>query len=165
MQHITQAELKTNLHYDPLTGYFTWLVAKGSRAKVGDVPKATSEGYYCVRINGICYRQHRLAWLYMLGVFPPAGMDVDHIDGVRTNNSWINLRVCSRSANLMNSKTHLDNATGIKGVSYDKVRNKWSARVMVAGKSTAQRYATKEAAEIAVIAMRNKLHGAFARHV
>jgi hypothetical protein len=59
--------------------------------------------------------------------------DIDHADGHRSNNRWGNLRECNRSENLQNSKKPKNNTAGFKGVTFDKKRGKWVARIKVGG--------------------------------
>jgi hypothetical protein len=53
---------------------------------------------------------------------------VDHKDGNTLNNSRNNLRCCTQSQNLANSKIYPTNKSGYKGVS--KRGNKWRAVIM-----------------------------------
>jgi hypothetical protein len=76
---ITQEELKRVLHYDPDTGVFTRRVTLSSKAKAGDIVGTNMRGYLQVCIHGKQYRLHRLAWLYVYGVFPEH--ETDHING------------------------------------------------------------------------------------
>ena len=67
---LTQARLKELLRYEPETGAFYWLVAKSSRAQIGDrAGGLRSDGYWYIRIDGKNYVGHRLAWLYTYGHF------------------------------------------------------------------------------------------------
>ncbi len=58
---------------------------------------------------------------------------VDHIDGNRLNNKLSNLRYATISENSQNAKLSLRNKSGIKGVIFNKVVNKWHARIMIDG--------------------------------
>jgi len=67
---MTQLQLKSHLHYNPLTGVFTRL--KGfKRWRAGDrVGSINSQGYIETAINHKRYYIHRLAFLYMTGAIP-----------------------------------------------------------------------------------------------
>jgi hypothetical protein len=56
---------------------------------------------------------------------------VDHIDGNPLNNQKSNLRVCCKISNARNRKNlNKNNKSGLRGVSWDKFRNKWVAQLM-----------------------------------
>ena len=59
----------------------------------------------------------------------PEGSITDHINRNRLDNRKSNLRVASYSVNRLNSKMHTNNTSGVKGISWDKSKNKWLARV------------------------------------
>lgn len=119
---ISRQELRRLLHYDPRTGRFVWIITpKHGSTKAGDeagcvkfvgVPRRP---YRYIKLFGCGYRAHRLAFLYMLGVWPPA--DVDHRNGETLNNRWRNLREATRSQNMANQGAQANNALGLKGVS------------------------------------------------
>lgn len=90
-----QERLKQLLHYDPLTGIWTWRVDRGfaARANVraGDVAGTPNDnGYRVIGVEGGVYRASHLAVLYMTGELP--GEEVDHKDCDPTNDRWLNLR-------------------------------------------------------------------------
>jgi hypothetical protein len=58
---------------------------------------------------------------------------IDHIDGDKLNNNFNNLRWCSSSENLRNSKISTRNTSGSKGVSWNKNANKWKAQIVIHG--------------------------------
>ena len=126
---ITQDELKELLHYDSKTGVFTWKAKKGGRASKGQTAGAADAyGYIVIRINSVLYKAHRLAWLYTYGDWPETNLD--HINRVKDDNRIKNLRVASQSLNMHNAK-RLASSSGCVGVSWDKNRNKWAARIKV----------------------------------
>lgn len=130
---LTQERLRQLLDYDPETGLFRWKNPTSVRVKVGDVADTlNSEGYLRVGIDGKRYRAHRLAHLYMTGEFPEN--DVDHINGIRTDNRWSNLRPATRSQNLMNHPRKSNNTSGVKGVYWYERDGKWEVSITVSYK-------------------------------
>lgn len=128
---LTQEKLKQAYSYDPQTGIFIRLRSHNRPAGT-EAGHVTDRGYICVHINGRSYRAHRLAWLYMTGAMPPSNMDIDHINGIRTDNRFANLRLATRSENIANSKKYKSNSTGFKGVFKDK--NRWRVQMTVNGR-------------------------------
>jgi hypothetical protein len=57
--------------------------------------------------------------------------EVDHIDGNKLNNTRENLRIATRLDNCRNVNKKRTNTSGYKGVSFDKRRGKWRARIKV----------------------------------
>lgn len=60
-------------------------------------------------------------------------LDVDHINGNRLDNRKSNLRICTRSQNLMNRHKSVG-TSGVIGVVFDKSRNKWASRIKINSK-------------------------------
>lgn len=75
-------------------------------------------GYMLVRFQKKMIRAHRLAFYFMLGRFPK--LHVDHINGIRSDNRWINLREVSQGINNRLRENY--GATGFKGVYSSKGR-------------------------------------------
>lgn len=120
---LTQKRLKELLHYDPLTGVFTWLIPQRNKLCLGDAAGFVHLGYRIIKILGVQYQAHRLAWIYMTGVWPID--QIDHINGVRDDNKWTNLREATNTTNQQNQRrAHKNNALGILGVTrrYGKFR-------------------------------------------
>lgn len=127
---LTLELLKSQLHYDPVTGVFTWLVSRGygpAKIEAGATAGTPSDGYVHIYLFGTPYKAHRLAWFYMTGEWPE--VDTDHQDLNRSNNAWSNLRDATRSQNIRNITLRADNKSGFKGVFWHKQRQKWTARI------------------------------------
>ncbi len=60
----------------------------------------------------------------------PSGI-VDHINNNTLDNRKSNLRVTTNANNLRNGTIRINNKTGVKGVSFDKSRNKYVANIKV----------------------------------
>ena len=132
---ITQERLKQLLHYNPDTGVFTWMRSPARCIKAGDVAGGVNKatGYIVIRLDGKLYPSHRLAFLDQTGEFPPA--DVDHKNGVRSDNRWVNLRPATRFENHGNCGARQGSGSGIKGVSWHRKAKKWQARIQVHGRT------------------------------
>ena len=63
------------------------------------------------------------------------GYVVDHINKDKFDNRKSNLRNCSQSLNILNSKISKDNTSGIKGVDFHKASGKWRARIKYNGEN------------------------------
>src|SRR5882757_1550497 len=100
---ITQAWLRHLLHYDPLTGEWTWVnpnprarnICAGMRA--GTV---RFDGRRQISIEGKLYLGSRLAWFYMTGEWPED--EVDHKNRIKSDDRWENLRPATHSENMFN---------------------------------------------------------------
>ena len=61
----------------------------------------------------------------------PNRMVVDHVDMDGLNNTRTNLRNCTSSQNMRNTKVHSNNSSGYKGVYWDKLVGKWHAQISI----------------------------------
>lgn len=127
---LTPERLKELLHYDPDTGLFTWLVDRGAHRCKGQHPGTPdATGYLMIRVDYVIYKAHRLAWLYMRGEWPKEY--VDHINGIRTDNRWDNLREANPAQNTINSQPR-PNKTGLRGVTVSS-KNSFKASIRIDG--------------------------------
>lgn len=96
---------------------------------------------------------------------PSAGMVVDHINHDTLDNTRKNLRVCTQSENLMNSRKQKNNTSGLKGVSWHKRDKKWRADISINGKRKhLGNFSTKEFAYESYIKACKKYHKEFANY-
>lgn len=124
---LTQAHLKELLNYNPLTGIFIWKVTRGCR-KAGQQAGTLNHDYIQIRVDGRIYGAHRLAFLYMVGIFPT---QLDHDNQIKNDNSWDNLYVTTYLDNNHNHKRTKRNTSNMVGVSWDKVNQKWLVQICV----------------------------------
>lgn len=126
---LSAERLREVISYDPATGIFTRRVSVGRRrSKVGDVAgSVTWNGYAIICVDSLQYRAHRLAWLYVYGKWPNA--DIDHINRNRIDNRIANLREATRGQNMQNAGLQKNNMSGIRGVYWDNVKQKWTANI------------------------------------
>lgn len=123
---------------------------KGLKVKVGAPAMAAlhKSGYYAGGICSKAFLAHRLVFFLAHGYWPE---NVDHIDGVRTNNSLDNLRAVTRTENCHNRRT-------AKGYSFHKRQKKWNAYIQVNNKLIQLgSFHTEEAARSAYIEAK-KIH-------
>lgn len=98
---ITAEFVREILAYDKESGVLSWRVHTRN-TKIGQVAGSFSNGYGQIQINGHNYRAHVLAWLIITGEWPEP--HVDHINGIRSDNRWCNLRLATTSQNAINCK-------------------------------------------------------------
>lgn len=129
---------------DSPTG-LVWLGCPQKKIKTGTpAGRRNQEGYYQVQLYGSTYLVHRVVWALMQSS-DPGEMQVDHIDGVRTNNNPANLRLVTNRVNNQNKTNHSKYGVGVK-----PLETKYQARIRVNGKlKHLGTFTTKEEASLA----------------
>ncbi len=140
---ITQEYLHEALNYDAESGRWYWKERprhhfKTSHGwKIVNARNAGTEtglsfarGYCIIAMNYTKYLAHRLAFLYMGDDMPT---EVDHINHIKTDNRWNNLRAVDRIQNCQNAARKKNNKSGETGVWLDKSKktNKWVVQIRV----------------------------------
>lgn len=150
--------LRAVLSYDPETGVFTRIVATSNVIRAGDVAGGHhNEGYVRISVGNRRYLAHRLAWLYMTGEWP--SKEIDHINGVRSDNRWVNLREATSVENNRNRHDYHP----FKGTCFHKPNGKWNARLKVNGKHRSLGYYhSREEAHAAYVRAAREVYGKFA---
>ena len=149
---LSQKRLKEVLDYDPGTGNFTWIKSSSNRIKAGaEAGSIHPHGYRIIGVHGIRYRAHHLAFLWMAGSLPDD--HVDHINRVKHDNRWENLRVIGHAGNQRNRR-------GPKGWFYCKLSKKpYYARIYARGKRIfLGSFSTPQAAEAAYLKAKVRYH-------
>lgn len=155
-------ELKSLLAYDEATGIFTW-ASDRARFKAGQQAGSVSKkhGYIDIGIKMVSYRAHRLAWLYITGEWPREM--IDHINGVRTDNRFCNLRLATCSENQHNRGAKSSTVSGLKGVCWHGGAKKWMASITLHGRNYHIGYFhSAQAAHAAYCERAAVMHGEFA---
>lgn len=91
----THADLVAALDYNPITGKFLW---RKYGCEAGSV---NSLGYRIIGFRGRKYQAHRLAWFIITQHWPL--FHIDHVNGIRDDNSAKNLRQVTCVGNAQNS--------------------------------------------------------------
>lgn len=94
-------ELADKLDYNPETGVFTY---KSS----GRVAGYDKDGYR--RLGLLKIYAHRMAFYKMTGEWPN---EIDHINRIKSDNRWENLRDVTHTENVRNIVVQKDNKSGI----------------------------------------------------
>ncbi|QJA17960.1 HNH homing endonuclease [Salmonella phage vB_Sen_I1] len=117
----TKESARNRFIYNPLTGEILNRINSG-RAKKGQIAGYLdkSTGYIRVTLAGKRMKGHQLAFLYMEGYIPDT---IDHINRIKSDNRWCNLRESSPQENARNIKAR--SKSGYLGVGWHKPSQKW----------------------------------------
>ncbi|MCT9020921.1 HNH endonuclease [Proteus mirabilis] len=123
--------LLSTLHYNPDTGIFTRIKHRGGMlsSSVNGAGSLKKSGYVDIRFNRKIFKAHRLAWYYVYKEWPSE--EIDHINGIKSDNRIKNLREASRAENVRNIGRRNKNTSGYKGVSKNSKSERWVARITV----------------------------------
>lgn len=146
----TQDYIKGLIEYNPDSGKAKWkervlgkdlsgaerrgITAFNSARSGNDIVTVDSRGYIVTSILGLKIALHRLIFIYMEGKEPVC---CDHINGVRTDNKWSNLRAVTLYENKQNVKRDqgVVKYTGVTKIRRVDGSYNYRAKIRVDGKS------------------------------
>ena len=149
---LTKEQLVKLFSYDEETGILKRISGqyRGNIAGSED-----SSGYVQARVNGKKYMAHHIIWCMMTGDWPE--VEVDHINRIRNDNIWSNLRLAMPAENSQNKGLYKNNKSGV--ITWNKELRKWRARIRINGRLTHLGYFEKqEDARDAYILAKNEHH-------
>ena len=166
--NLDHAWLVANFRYVKSSGLFIRRTAfigyrGGIRHPVGSVAGSLhSDGYIYIGINKRLYLAHRLAFFYVDGVWPE--QEVDHKNGVRSDNRWSNIRRATIAQNRRNTLGQRTRGSEYPGVYSPAARpGRWIAQIKCDGKTRyLGTFINAELARDARIREERKLFGEFA---
>ena len=96
--------LNAVLRYEPESGLLLWRVKRGRAAAGQRAGCLSPDGYRRVGVTVGVIRdvrlEHQIIWMMQTGRLPAPGTVIDHINGVKNDNRWSNLREISQSLNV-----------------------------------------------------------------
>lgn len=105
----------------------------------------TNDGYAYGTLDYEYVSAHRVIWKMMTGIDPDI---IDHINGVRNDNRFENLRDVDETANHRNRRISKNSTSGALGVSFTKRIQKWTAYITLGSFDTKEEaVAARKAAE------------------
>jgi hypothetical protein len=162
MSDLTSSYLHSLFEYKD--GNLFWKLDRArGKIRAGDiVGNVSSRGYKRVMINYKEYPLHRIVFCMHHGYFPVV---VDHINGNPLDNKIENLRNATDQTNQYNRKRGVNNTSGCKNVSWNKVTKVWQVHIGCNKKVKSWYVEDFELAELIAHEARNLYHGSFANHV
>lgn len=153
IQTLSAERSRELLSYDHLTGLLTHRVGRNKGKPAGWLQ---DDGYCRLLIDRKPYLNHRVVWLLASGQWPVG--ELDHLNGVRSDNRVENLREVTRKVNNQNRRTaRKDNRAGLIGVSTRS--NGFRARIRVGGAHLSLgTFSTPQAAHQAYLSAKRALH-------
>jgi hypothetical protein len=156
-----EAWIKEHIEYDADTGLISVKKEYIHKPAGSILGGAQGDGYLRASFKGRRMLIHRMAWFLATGKW--SELQIDHINGIRTDNRLCNLREATHSQNCINAKTSRKNKTGVKGVHF--ANGKYIASISINNKThSIGRFESLEDAKIARRTFAESVQGEFVNH-
>jgi hypothetical protein len=153
--------LRQLFQYDPDSGHIHWIAPGKGRIKKKPAGTTVRAGYIGILVDGKRYYAHRIAWALHHGAHPTD--QLDHINGIKTDNRIVNLREATNAQNGKNIGVKKNNKSGYPGVHFKA--NGWTACIKVNRKNIyLGRFKCKEDAVIARQKAEQTFYGEWTRN-
>lgn len=106
VRKITRDRLIEKLDYDETSGNFVWKSTHRKGRVAGHLATERGKTYLRIRIDDELIMAHALVWLFKTGEFPL--FEIDHKNGIGTDNRFENLRRSNRLLNNSNTRKRKD---------------------------------------------------------
>ena len=135
MSEAHYAEAARLLSYRPSTGELINKYDRSSNSLAGKVMDCRNNNGYIqvsIAVGGVSkvLLAHRIIWYKMMDRIPD---NIDHINRVRDDNRWDNLREVTHAENMRNKSMYKNNQEGYRGVSWHNPGRKWRANIRIRG--------------------------------
>lgn len=142
----SQKYLQECFAYDPTNGLLTWKERPRNHFKTergwimwnSRFPNKLAlnylgeEGYLVGTLGDFTVKAHRVIFKWWTGTEPHT---ILHAEGKTTDNRIGSLSVGTQADNMKDQKKPKNNTSGVVGVSWHKIANKWLAKIKINGKS------------------------------
>ena len=148
--NLTHARVLELFEYRADTGDLIWKKSESNRIKIGDAAGAVAtNGRRYIGVDGERQLAHRLVWFHQRGEWPTENLtpaNGDYLDTRIENLVEQTVQEMVKAAGLRSTNT-----SGIKGIWWDKERQKWAVQTVHNYRTTSHgRFDTLEAAETAL---------------
>lgn len=166
---ISHAEVRNRFEYEQETGKLLYRVPPPNQSQkligteAGYIRQTKYGKYRVIKFGKIAVYTHRLIWFYMTGEWPKG--QIDHRDGDKLNNRFLNFRVATHSQNKSNGSLYKNSTTGLKGVTKQVSKSglRWKAQITFQGSVIyLGLHESKDAAHQAYLDAVSELQGRFA---
>jgi len=156
IEHYERASKRVS--YNHITGRFSHKVKSNVRNNGDSAGWKSNEGYIRLMSGKVKITAHRLAYYIMEGELPEC---VDHINGIRDDNRWINIRGCTNAENSRNRGMSKANTSGYRGV-HRRKDGSWRVCITTNGnRFNKSGFSTAEAANLWAVDYYREVHGDF----